>query len=64
MALAEDLSQVRVEVKASAGEVFVSGTVPEWVTAKQVITHIEALPGIKQVRADLATLPSSLGMTS
>lgn len=64
LALAEDLSQVRVEVKANDGDIFVSGTVPEWITAKQVITHIEAIPGIKQVRSDLTTLPSSLGMTS
>jgi len=64
LALAEDLSQVRVDVKANEGEVFVSGTVPEWITARQVITHIEAIPGIKHVSADLTTLPSSLGMTS
>ncbi len=64
LALAEDLSQVRVEIKADKGDVYVSGTVPEWVTARQVVSRIEAIPGIKQVRADLATLPSSLGMTS
>ena len=64
LALAENLSQVRVEVKANDGAVTVSGTVPEWVTAQQVIAQIEAIPGIKHVSADLATLPSSLGMTS
>ena len=64
LALADDLSQVRVEVKASEGDIFVSGTVPEWITARQVVAHIETIPGIKQVRADLTTLPSSLGMTS
>ena len=64
LALAEDLSQVRVEVDANDGDILVSGTVPEWVTARQVITHIEAIPGIKQVRANLTTLPASLGMTS
>jgi len=64
LAFAEDLSQVRVEVKANDGDIFVSGTVPEWVTARQVVTHIEAIPGIKHVQADLTTLPSSLGMTS
>lgn len=64
LALAEELSQVRVEVKANGGDVLVTGTVPEWITARQVLTRIEALPGIKQVRADLATLPSSLGLTN
>jgi len=64
LALAEDLSQVRVEVNADDGNILVSGTVPEWVTASQVVTHIEKIPGIKQVRADLTTLPTSLGMTT
>ena len=64
LALAEDLSQVRVEVKVNEGDIFVSGTVPEWITARQVVTYIEAIPGIKHVQADLTTLPSSLGMTS
>jgi len=64
LALAEDLSQVRVDVDANDGEILVSGTVPEWVTAGQVVTRIEAIPGIKQVRADLTTLPASLGMTN
>jgi len=64
LALAEDLSQVRVEVKANEGDIVVTGTVPEWVTARQVVTYIEAIPGIKHVQADLTTLPSSLGMTS
>jgi osmotically-inducible protein OsmY len=64
LALAEDLSQVRVEVDANDGDILVSGTVPEWVTARQVVTHIAAIPGIKQVRANLTTLPASLGMTS
>ncbi len=64
LALAEDLSQVRVEVKVNGGDIFVSGTVPEWITERQVLTHIKAIPGIKNVQADLTTLPSSLGMTS
>jgi len=64
LALAEDLSQVRVDVDANDGEILVSGTVPEWVTAGQVVNRIEAIPGIKQVRADLTTLPTSLGMTN
>lgn len=64
LALAEDLSQVRVDVKADNGDVNVVGTVPEWLTARHVIAQIEAIPGIKHVHADLTTLPSSLGMTT
>ena len=64
LALAPDLSQVRVEVDANDGDILVTGTVPEWVTAREVISHIEAIPGIKHVRADLTTLPASLGMTN
>jgi cytidylate kinase len=64
LALAQDLSQVRVEVDANDGDILVSGTVPEWVTAREVISHIETIPGIKHVRAELTTLPASLGMTN
>jgi hypothetical protein len=50
LALAEDLSQVRVEVDANDGE-FRPGRCRNGLL--QVVTHIEAIPGIKQVRANL-----------
>lgn len=64
LALSLDLSHARVEVKANGGDVSVSGTIPEWISEQQVLAQIEKIPGIKNVRADLTTLPSNLGLTS
>jgi len=64
LALSQDLSQVRVEVKANGGDISVSGTIPEWISEQQVLAQIQKIPGIKNVRADLTTLPSNLGLTS
>jgi len=64
LALSQELSHARVEVKANGGDISVSGTIPEWISEQQVVAQIQKIPGIKNVRADLTTLPSNLGLTS
>jgi cytidylate kinase len=60
--LSGDLAQARVDIKASNGNVYVSGTIPDWISEEQIVAKIINLPGVKHVRTDLTNLPPTLGL--
>jgi cytidylate kinase len=60
--LGGDLAQARVDIKASNGNVSVSGTIPDWISEEQIVAKIMDLPGVKHVRTDLTNLPPTLGL--
>jgi len=64
LALSNDLSHARIEVKAADGNVELSGTIPEWISERQVVAQIQKIPGVKNVNADLTTLVTNLELTS
>lgn len=64
LALCDDLAEARIDVKASAGEVSVTGTIPEWVTENQVLARLQSIAEIKNLRAQLTPIPSNLELTS
>jgi cytidylate kinase len=62
LALGNDLSPGRIEIKASDGRVSVSGTIPDWVEEEHIAQQIKRVPGVKQVITDLINLSPSLGL--
>ena len=64
LALSNDLSHARIEVKADDGNIELSGTIPEWISDRQVVAQIQKIPGVKNVNADLTTLLTNLELTS
>jgi len=57
LAMSADLPRTRLDVKASAGTVAVSGSVPSWMSEQAVVSKIRQIPGVKDVNADIINLP-------
>ena len=62
LALGNDLSHGRIEIKATQGEVVVSGTIPDWLTEAHIVATVQKIPGVKNVKSDLVNLSPSLGL--
>jgi cytidylate kinase len=60
--LSGELAQARVDIQARDGEVFVSGTIPDWTSEEQIVDRIQRLPGVKRVHSDLTNLSPTLGL--
>ena len=58
-----DLSQGRVSITANAGEISISGTLPDWISEEHIVAQIRKVPGVKAVRADLTNLLPTLGLS-
>lgn len=61
LALANDLSHAKVDIKAQQGEISVSGTIPHWGSENHIVSQIRNIPGVRNVRTDLTKLPPDLG---
>ena len=57
LAMSADLPRTRLDIKASAGTVAVSGSVPSWMSEQVVVSKIRQIPGVKEVNADIINLP-------
>ena len=57
LAMSVDMPRTRLDIKASAGTVAVSGSVPSWMSEQAVISKIRQIPGVKDVDADIINLP-------
>jgi len=55
--MSADMPRTRLDVKASAGTVAVSGSVPSWMSEQAVVSKIRQIPGVKDVNADIINLP-------
>jgi cytidylate kinase len=60
--LGNDFSNSRFEVKARAGNVEISGTIPDWVSDDHITRQVSSIPGVKSVITDLTNLSPSLGL--
>ena len=60
--LTHDLSHARVDIKANQGEISISGTIPYWVSETDIVEQIQKIPGVKDVKADLATLYTDMSL--
>jgi osmotically-inducible protein OsmY len=54
------LSGALLDVKASDGDIAVSGILPSWFSEDNVIAKIKQVPGVKSVKADLENNPVDL----
>jgi hypothetical protein len=57
LAMSADLPRTRLDIKASAGTVAVSGSVPSWMSEQVVVSKIRQIAGVKEVNADIISLP-------
>jgi len=57
LAMSADMPRIRLEIKASAGKIAVSGSVPSWLSEQTVVSKIRQIPGVKDVNADIVNLP-------
>jgi len=64
LTLSNDLTHGRLDVRAQAGEVAISGTIPDWVSERYLIDQLAKIPGVKNVKADLMPLTTSLGLNN
>ena len=60
--LGNDFSNSRFDVKARAGNVEISGTIPDWVSDDHITRQVSSIPGVKSVITDLTNLSPSLGL--
>jgi cytidylate kinase len=60
--LGNDLSNARVDVTAHAGNVEVTGMIPDWVSDDHIARQIRSIPGVKSVTTELTNLSPSLGL--
>jgi len=57
LAMSADMPRTRLDVKASAGKVAVSGSIPSWVSGETVVSKIKQIPGVEEVDADIINVP-------
>ena len=57
LAMSADMPRTRLDVKASAGKVAVSGSVPSWVSGETLVSKIKQIPGVEEVDADIINVP-------
>jgi osmotically-inducible protein OsmY len=57
LAMSADMLRTRLDIKASAGKIAVSGSVPSWLSEQMVVSKIRQIPGVKDVNADIVNLP-------
>lgn len=57
LAMSADMPRTRLDIKASAGKIAVSGSVPSWLSEQMVVSKIRQIPGVKDVNADIVNLP-------
>jgi len=57
LAMSADSTRTRLDVKASAGNVAVSGSIPSWVSEETLVTKIKTIPGVKDVQTDIVNVP-------
>jgi cytidylate kinase len=57
LAMSTDSTRTRLDVKASAGKVAVSGSIPSWVSEETLVTKIKTIPGVKDVQTDIVNVP-------
>lgn len=55
--LSSDLPMSQLDVKASEGHVVVSGSMPNWASEELLVTKIQRIPGVKEVRSDVVNVP-------
>jgi hypothetical protein len=60
LVLSPELSGALLDVKASDGDIAVSGILPSWFSEDNVIAKIKQVPGVKSVKADLENNPVDL----
>jgi len=64
LTLSNDLTHGRFDVRTRDGEVAISGTIPDWVSERYLVDQIGKIPGVKNVKADLMPLTTSLGLNN
>ena len=52
-----EMISARLNVKADGGEVFISGTVPTWVSEEMVKNQVLKIPGVDKIVTDIAPVP-------
>jgi cytidylate kinase len=57
LAMSTDSTRTRLDVKASAGNVAISGSIPIWVSEETLVTKIKNIPGVKDVQTDIVNVP-------
>ena len=57
LAMSTDTTRTRLDVKASAGSVAVSGSIPSWISEETLVTKIKTIPGVKDVQTDIVNVP-------
>jgi cytidylate kinase len=57
LAMSPDMPRTRLDVKASAGKVVVSGSAPSWVSGETLVSKIKQIPGVKDAEADIVNIP-------
>jgi cytidylate kinase len=62
LALNDNLSHARVDIKAHEGEILVSGTIPDWISEDHIVKQVRQIPGVRNVSTDLTHLPPNLGL--
>jgi len=57
LTLSADLPKSRLDVQAASGNIAVSGSIPDWVSEDELIYKIRRIPGVKEVRSELVSVP-------
>lgn len=57
----EKFRNLPIDVRTQAGEITVSGWVPETISEDEIIAAVEAVPGVSKVTTDILVMPRSPG---
>jgi len=58
----DNLSHARFDIKANEGAISISGTIPLWLSEIDIVEQIRNIPGVKDVKADLAPLYTDVSL--
>ncbi len=57
LAMSADITRTRLDVKASAGKIDLSGSIPSWMSEDALVTKVKTISGVKQVHTDIVNMP-------